>query len=39
MICRECRDDKHVNCTGWSIDDKTDDVVDCDCIDEVHPWN
>ena len=30
FVCPECRDGKHGNCTGWSIDDH-DDIVDCRC--------
>jgi len=39
MLCPECRDGKHVNCTGWAVNEETDDVVDCHCPDPVHPWN
>ena len=38
-ICRECRDGKHVNCAGWSIDEDTDAITDCDCTEDSHPWN
>lgn len=37
--CPECRQGKHANCTGWVIDDQTDDVANCGCVDQVHPWN
>lgn len=29
--CPECRQGKHGNCTGWSIDEDTDEIVDCPC--------
>lgn len=28
--CRECQEGKHVNCTGWAIDDN-DEMCDCEC--------
>lgn len=37
-LCPECGNGKHVNCTGWAIDED-DNVVDCDCTDDAHPWN
>jgi len=29
-MCPECRDGKHQNCTGWSLD-ANDNVVPCPC--------
>lgn len=29
--CPECQNGKCVNCTGWAIDETTDDVVSCSC--------
>lgn len=29
-ICPECRNGKHVNCTGWALDDR-DEMVTCGC--------
>lgn len=35
--CRECREGKHQNCSGWHIDPDTDEVVEgCDCADGGH---
>lgn len=34
MICPECANGKHPNCTGWAIDAETDCVVDCACDHE-----
>lgn len=28
--CRECREGKHRNCTGWAIN-PDDEIVPCDC--------
>lgn len=38
-ICPECDQGKHVNCTGWAIDEETDRVIDCSCPLPAHPWN
>lgn len=38
-VCPECRAGKCVNCTGWAINENTDEVVDCRCGNNVHPWN
>lgn len=37
--CPECANGKHVNCTGWALEEVTDDVVTCKCTDLMHPWN
>lgn len=29
-LCPECRDGKHVNCTGWTLD-VDDNEIDCQC--------
>lgn len=29
--CPECANGKHANCTGWAIDETTDEVVCCGC--------
>lgn len=34
--CPECRQGKHVNCTGWALDEDTDDVVECECAEGGH---
>lgn len=34
--CPECRNGKHANCTGWALDEDTDEVVDCDCASGGH---
>lgn len=39
MICPECRQGKHINCTGWAIDPDTDEVGYCACTAPEHPWN
>ena len=31
QVCPECRDSKHLNCTGWALDPVTDAEVECDC--------
>lgn len=31
VLCRECRDGKHPNCTGDALDPVTDQIVDCQC--------
>jgi hypothetical protein len=35
-VCPECANGKHPNCTGWAIDEKTDELVDCRCGTERH---
>lgn len=35
LVCPECRDGKHPNCTGWALG-PNDDLVECNCKDEVH---
>lgn len=37
--CPECAQGKCVNCTGWAIDEITDEVVECRCPAPVHPFN
>jgi hypothetical protein len=32
MMCPECRDGKHANCTGWALHPYTDDLEACDCV-------
>jgi hypothetical protein len=34
--CPECKSDKHRNCTGWAIDEDTDNVVACECAEGGH---
>lgn len=31
--CPECRNGKHVNCTGDALDEDTDTIVACTCTD------
>lgn len=31
MICPECRDGKHGNCTGWALDEQADEFGACAC--------
>jgi hypothetical protein len=38
-MCPECSNSKHVNCTGWALDESTDQMTNCACPDEAHPWN
>lgn len=30
-LCPECRDGKHLNCTGWALDPETDEQTYCGC--------
>lgn len=34
--CPECRQGKHGNCTGWSLDTNTDELVECPCAEGGH---
>lgn len=34
--CPECQQGKHVNCTGWALDEDTDDMVECGCAEGGH---
>lgn len=34
-MCPECRDGKHLNCTGWVIDER-DRVANCKCKERGH---
>lgn len=36
LPCPECRSGKHVNCSKWSLDEQTDDVVACPCNENGH---
>lgn len=31
VICPECAQGKHANCTGDALDESTDSIVDCQC--------
>jgi Zn finger protein HypA/HybF involved in hydrogenase expression len=39
LACPECRSGKHHNCTGWAIDEATDEVIACPCPEPAHPFN
>lgn len=30
-VCPECAQGKHQNCTGWALNEATDEIVDCHC--------
>jgi hypothetical protein len=34
--CPECRSGKHVNCTGWALDEDSDELVECGCAEGGH---
>lgn len=34
--CPECRQGKHQNCTGWAINEETDEVGPCPCEEGGH---
>lgn len=36
-ICPECAAGKHRNCTGWALDETTDEVVACGCVIHAVP--